>query len=114
MYMPWVVCEDFNEITHAEEKLGWVERDATQMRDFRECLSRCGLLDLGFVGQRHTWCNCRLGEQRTLIRLDRGVANEAWRKMFLEASVHHLAMSASNHCMIVLYLKRTSPKRPAK
>ena len=80
--MPWVVYGDFNEITHADEKIGWFDRDATQMWEFRECLSRCGLIDLGFVGQRYTWCNGRLGEQRTLIRLDRGVANKAWRSMF--------------------------------
>ena len=34
--------------------------------------------------------------------------------MFPEASVHHLAMFASNHCMIVLYQKRKNPTRPAK
>ena len=112
--MPWVVCGDFNEITLADEKLGWLDRDANQMWDFRECLSKCGLVDLGFVGQRYTWCNGRLGDQRTLVRLDRVVANEAWRCMFSEASAHHLAMSASDHCMIVLYLKRKMPRRPAK
>ena len=46
----------------------------TKMQDkwgnFRECLSRCGLHDLGFVGQRYTWCNGRFGEQRTKLRLD--------------------------------------------
>ena len=46
------------------------------MKVFRECLSNCGLIDLGFVGQRSTWCNGRIGEQRTLVRLDRMVANE--------------------------------------
>nr|POF20964.1 hypothetical protein CFP56_39987 [Quercus suber] len=64
--------------------------------------------------KRYTWCNSRLGEQRTLIRLDRGVANKAWKSMFPKASVHHLAMSASDHCIIVLYLKRKIPTRPAK
>ena len=48
--MSWVVFEDFNEITHPEEKLGWLDRDADQIKAFRECLWQCGLLDLGFVG----------------------------------------------------------------
>ena len=34
--------------------------------------------------------------------------------MFSEASAHHLAMSASDHCMIFLYLKRKILVRPAK
>ena len=104
--MPWVVLGDFNEITCTDEKLGWLDRDASQMWEFRGCLSKCGLTDLGFVGQRYTWCNGRVGDHRTLIKLDRVVTNEAWRRMFTEASVHHLAMSASDHCMIAPFLKR--------
>ena len=69
--MLWVVCGDFNEIMQSDEKLRWLDRDARQMEVFRECLS-----DLGFVGQRSTWCNCRIREQRTVVRLDRMVANE--------------------------------------
>lgn len=53
--IPWAILEDFNEITHSDEKLGWLERDAGQMSEFRECLNNCGLTDLGFVGQRYTW-----------------------------------------------------------
>ena len=45
--MPWVVFRDFNEILNSDEKLGWLERDARQMEGFRECLSTCGLIDLG-------------------------------------------------------------------
>ena len=76
--MPWVVYGDFNEILHPNGKLGWRERVANQIRNFRDVLSRCGLVDLGFVGQKYTWCNGRHGEHRTLLRLDRMVANEAW------------------------------------
>ena len=48
--MSWVVCGDFNEILHPDEKTGWKERDADQIKEFREVLSKCGLFDLGFVG----------------------------------------------------------------
>ena len=48
--MSWVVCGDFNEILHPDEKTGWKERDANQIKEFREVLSKCGLFDLGFVG----------------------------------------------------------------
>lgn len=48
--MLWVVFGDFNEMTHLDEKLGWMDRDADQMRVFKECLNQCGLSDLGFMG----------------------------------------------------------------
>lgn len=80
----WVVFGDFNKITQSDEKLGWLDRDAEQMKNFRDCLSFCGITDLGFVGKRVTWCNERF-------------ANEEWRRIFPEAIVHHMAMSASNH-----------------
>ena len=59
--MPWMVFGDFNEISYPDEKLGWMDRDVKQMVAFRECLSRCGLYDLGFIGQIFTRCNGQLG-----------------------------------------------------
>ena len=61
--MPWVVFGDFNETIHFDEKLGGVDRDARQMEAFKECLSRCELIDLRFIGQKFTWCNGHFGEQ---------------------------------------------------
>ena len=109
--MPWVVFGDFNEIVNSDEKLGWLERDASQMEMFRECLIECGLADLGFVGQHFTWCNGRMGEHRTLVRLDRIVANEKWLRMFPEAKVFHKAMAASDHCMLNLSLRKRVQRR---
>ena len=77
------------------------------MTDFRDCLGRCGLLDLGYVGQRFTWCNGRYGDQRTKLRLDRMVAIEDWLKLYPEASVHHFSMSNSDHCLLVLALRHS-------
>ena len=112
--MPWIVFGDFNEILNSDEKLGWLERDARQMKGFRDCLCYCGLIDMGFVGQWFTWCNGRFGEQRTLVRLDRMVANEEWLNLFPEAKVYHRAMVASNHCLLSLSLRMRGPKRVVK
>lgn len=112
--MPWVVFGDFNEITQSDEKLGWLDREAEQMQKFRDCLSFCGLTDLGFVRQRFTWCNGRLREQRTLVRLDRIVANEEWRRIFPEAMVHHVSMTASDHCLLMMSMKKRKPNKLRK
>nr|POF06371.1 hypothetical protein CFP56_59434 [Quercus suber]POF10146.1 hypothetical protein CFP56_77127 [Quercus suber] len=112
--MPWVVCGDFNEILHLDEKTGWKECDVDQIKEFREVLSRCGLFDLGFVGQRFTWCNGRFGEQRTLLRLDRMVANETWVQIFPKAKVHHISMSASDYCLLAMFLNKNQPHKRSK
>lgn len=104
--MPWVVISDFNEILFSDEKLDSAEREAKQMVAFRECLNRCGLVDLGFIGQKYTWCNGCFGGERTKIRLDMAVANEDWMLRFPDARVFHSLMSISDHCFIKLSLKR--------
>ena len=81
------------------------------MEAFREVLSVCGLSDLGFVGQRYTWCNGRFGDQRTLIRLDRMVANDSWRDKFPKATVYYVSMATSDHCLLAFILKRSKPQR---
>lgn len=39
----WIVFGDFNEITHIEEKCGWVERSVDQMLAFQNALDACNL-----------------------------------------------------------------------
>ena len=112
--MSWVVFGDFNEITFPDEKLGWADQDANQMRGFRDCLSVCVLHDLGFVGSRFTWCNGRFGDQRTLIRLDHVVANEGWLANFSEAQVHHISMAVSDHCLLALFLRKKVPPKEVR
>ena len=107
--LPWVIFGDFNEILHVDEKLGWKERDSNQMEAFRESLNVCGLFDLGFIGQRYIWCNGRFGDQHTLLRLDRIVANDGWRTKFPEAMVYYVSMATSDHCLLALSLKKSKP-----
>ena len=52
--MPWLVLGDFNEIVKLEEKFGRDDRSLTQMEAFRDSLTDCSLLDLGFVGPLFT------------------------------------------------------------
>ena len=84
------------------------------MREFRDCLNMCGLFDLGFVGQRYTWCNGWFGEQRTKLRLDRMVVNESWWEKFPEAMVHHYSMSILDHYLLTLFLHRRQPKKQVR
>ncbi|KAL0012531.1 hypothetical protein SO802_007639 [Lithocarpus litseifolius] len=112
--MPWVVMGDFNEILFSDEKLGGAEREAKQMVAFRERLNRCRLVDLGFIGQKYTWCNGRFGGERTKLRLDRVVANDDWIQRFPDARVFHTHLTISDHCLLKLSLKRDQIKHPQK
>lgn len=54
------------------------------------------------------------GEQRTKIRLDRMVANEEWMRLFPEVRVSHVAMSISDHCLLMLSLTCKQPKKQGR
>lgn len=55
---------------------GELERGQTHMRDFREVLSDCNLLDLGWKGCPFTFSNKRKGDTEARARLDRAVATK--------------------------------------
>ena len=42
---------------YEEEKLGGLPVNRTRMMAFRNCLDKCGLIDLGFHRPRFTWTN---------------------------------------------------------
>ena len=73
----WLVASDFNEILLSHEKFGGALRSEAAMRDFREVVDDCGLLDLGYVGKKYTWRGKR-GNGMVLERLDRALATQAW------------------------------------
>ena len=77
-------------------------------------MSAYGLHDIGFFGSRFTWCNGWFGDQQTLIRLDRVVANEGWLVRFSEAQVHHISMAALDHCLLALFLRKKVPPKKVR
>ena len=46
--------------------------------------------------------------------MDRMVTNEAWVQIFPEAKVHHILMSASNHCLLAMFFNRNQPYKQSK
>lgn len=81
--LPWLCCGDFNEILFSCEKEGGAPRAESSMVKFRDVLEECDLHDLGFVGDVFTWRNHHQNASSyTRERLDRAVANSAWRARF--------------------------------
>jgi endonuclease/exonuclease/phosphatase family metal-dependent hydrolase len=95
--LPWVLIGDFNEILYSHEKEGGNPRPQIYMQALRDVLEDCNLSDLRFSGEPFTWRRGRIRE-----RLDRGLANNAWRTLHPEASVHHLDYMRSDYRPILL------------
>ena len=53
--LPWLCAGDFNEILWSHEKLGLDPRQEGCMKAFQDVLDKCGLKDLGYMGDKFTW-----------------------------------------------------------
>ena len=74
------------------------------MEEFRDMLDECGFQDLGYSGNKFTWCNGH-GEGHTVWeRPDRVVGTVEWLSMFLATEVVHLECGTLNHKPIMIHL----------
>jgi hypothetical protein len=62
------------------------------MKAFQDCLTDCGLENLGYVGDIYTWRRDGLRE-----RLDRAVANATWNSLFPHAKAITGENTKSDH-----------------
>lgn len=108
---PWLLIGDFNEAMWSYEHFSACQRPERQMVAFRDVLADCGLTDLGFVGLPFTYDNGRDGNANVKVRLDRAMADSNWRDMFSAATLHHLVSSRSDHCPLLLEIKKESWER---
>ena len=100
--LPWLCIGDFNEITSGIEKTGGNPRLARQMDWFRRVINLCAFHDWGFMGSPFTWSKNNGVEGKIHVRLDRAIANNDWLTKFLRTKLHHIAMSTSDHHLLVL------------
>ena len=79
--LPWLCVGDFNEILKAHKKMGGKLRPSKQMQDFQDAVE-CGFVDLGFVGNKFTWCKQTVDGVTVWERLDRALANDKWISLY--------------------------------
>ena len=113
--LPWMCASDFNELLWSHEKLGLGHRQDCKMKEFRDVLDECGLMDLGYAGDKFTWRGKRAGGL-VLERLDRVVASNEWFSRFPGIKVQHLHTHSSDHKAILIKLDGITlrPNRPFK
>ena len=100
--MAWVITRDFNKPLVEDDKFGGRALSMNRSLQFKDCLDKCNMVDLGFSGLRFTWSNGR--ELSALIqeRIDKFFVNPDWHSNFPEAKVTHLTRCHSNHCPMLL------------
>jgi exonuclease III len=77
------------------------------MEIFRDALSDCDdLTDIGFYGVPYTYDNHRSGDANVRVHLDKAVADSNLQDLFAEVKVHHLVMPRSDHCPLLVELKK--------
>ncbi|KAM1032357.1 hypothetical protein ACFX2C_036031 [Malus domestica] len=100
--MPWLIAGDFNELIHSSEKKGG--RPINKNSGLGNWISRNSLVDLGFIGAKFTWSKKNEYGDFVWERLDKGLCNIAWRHLYSEAYVRHLAKVKSDHCPLHISL----------
>ncbi|XP_042944611.1 uncharacterized protein LOC122278495 [Carya illinoinensis] len=75
--VPWIVIGDFNIIRSDNERIGGHPRPRIALEEFNSFIDMVGLTDLGFQGNKMTWCNGQEGSSRSWARLDRALVNLA-------------------------------------
>lgn len=98
---PWFLTGDLNEIIKEAEKFGG--RSVGKRKLFlQNFLDKFGGVDLGYNDRKFTWDNNQEGMARIKERLEWGVATKEWLDIFPNASVSHLTMEESDHCLILV------------
>ena len=98
----WLCVGDFNEALFYTDQIWGNPQSFAQMEDFRDCLTECGMANLGFSGYPYTWDNKRDGGENIQVRLDRATCNDNFLSMFPETSVDHILTEESDHQALVV------------
>lgn len=72
-------------------------------RDFVEFVESSNLIGVNLQGRKFTWYNKR-GTCKS--RIDRALINENWASRWQDTELRGLPRSVSNHCAIVLSMRR--------
>ena len=104
--LPWLCGGDFNLMLWSSEKQGGADFNFDEAGMFRQALDYCKLDDLHYVGYPFTWTNNQGGEANLQERLDRFVANAAWRNKYENSYVTHLEKRQSDHLPLMVSIRK--------
>ncbi|XP_028799892.1 uncharacterized protein LOC114755187 [Neltuma alba] len=93
----WMVIGDFNSFMDPADKLGGAPPPLNTMKQFSDCISEAGLIEIPVVGERFTW-----EKQAVKERLDWAFCNFDWELSHPNHKSHHKLRYNSDHRLIVV------------
>ena len=111
--VPWLCEGDFNEITKTHEKKDGRLRPYIQMKNFRDALDECGLMDLGYVGSKFTWFKNFANGIVVWELLNRAMGTTNWFDNNLATKVMIMECGSLDHKPLLIHLWGV-PMRPNK
>ncbi|KAG5599775.1 hypothetical protein H5410_031145 [Solanum commersonii] len=102
---PWCAVGDYNVITFMDENLGGLPYNMKKSLEFIVVIEACGMMDLGFSGQKFTWSNNKGVHNRVWKRLDRAMVNDSWLEKMSQTTILHLPSVGSDHCPFLMEMK---------
>jgi hypothetical protein len=110
--IPWAVGGDYNTARYTDEKIGGRYLNISQLRDFNDCIDKCGLSDIRSTGSIWSWNNSSEGSCRITGRLDRILGNSIWVDLIPNSYYAYLIAATSDHSPMLLHLTTTLASFP--
>ncbi|XP_020250141.1 uncharacterized protein LOC109827547 [Asparagus officinalis] len=110
--MPWLLVGDFNVCRYTSEKIGGRKLTARNLKDFNDCIQKCGLSDIKSSGSSWTWHNKQQGRYRIYGKLDRALSNSFLIDKFPQMFIEYKCTSSSDHTPALVHLMHSTSSGP--
>ncbi|XP_074301363.1 uncharacterized protein LOC141632747 [Silene latifolia] len=91
----------------------WLGREVTwnEIKDFRQCVEYCEVIDIVAHGSFFTWNNKQDPSTRVFSRIDRCLINIEWLQMFPDSSAYFMNEGTFDHCPCICYRRNEATTR---
>ncbi|XP_074277532.1 uncharacterized protein LOC141601161 [Silene latifolia] len=107
---PWIVMGDFNNVLALNERLG-SEVSNYEIRDFQQCVTDCGLVDVPAQGAFFTWNNKHGPGDMVFSRIDKVLSNDEWIQQFPDVTIMFHPEGLFDHCPCTISLTASGSRR---
>ncbi|XP_074318939.1 uncharacterized protein LOC141655779 [Silene latifolia] len=107
----WLVCGDFNNLMHLDEKIGEAEVVWHYILPMKQMVTNCGLTELNTIGAFFTWNNKHENASKVYSKIDRVLVNDDWLTAFPECFANFLPEGLFDHCPCLIQFKKEGVRK---